>query len=250
MNKLFNLQKKIVESVIPDLTNNNFQKTGLLTKHEFKKAGDYLVNKYPEWEWLQNEQVLIFKNIIFSSTTETFFENKQSSSNKEDDNEWNIYENKTNKLQTKVSCQSELTDLELELEEELSQDSNEMTVDPSRNDLQKKIYDITITYDQYYRTPRIWFHCYNFHGQPISNELILQDFSIEHTGVSIKIETHPFYKLESVSIHPCRHSEVMKKLISIELENKKKVFVEQYFVFFLKFVSCCFQHMNFDFTTL
>ena len=67
MNKLFNLQKKIVESVIPDLINNNFQKTGLLTKPEFKKAGDYLVNTYPEWEWLQNEQVLIFKNIVLNT---------------------------------------------------------------------------------------------------------------------------------------------------------------------------------------
>ena len=87
---------------------------------------------------------------------------------------------------------------------------------------------------------KMWFHAKSLTGQDISNEKVLEDFSIEHTNVSIKIETHPYYKLESVSVHPCKHADVMKKLIKIELENEKTVEVKQYFVYFLKFVSWYF----------
>ena len=111
------------------------------------------------------------------------------------------------------------------------------------------MYDITITYDNYYRTPRIWFHAYNFYNQMLNNNEILKDFSIEHTNVSVTVETHPYYETESISVHPCKHADAMKKLIKIELENDNIIEVKQYFIYFLKFVSCIFPNIIFDFTT-
>ena len=56
------------------------------------------------------------------------------------------------------------------------------------------------------------------------DQSILDDFSIEHTNVSIKIETHPYYQLQCVSIHPCKHADVMKKLIKAYYCNRWEYF--------------------------
>ncbi len=241
MNHIFNQYKKIAEKIIPELSENNFIKTGLLTKSQFIKAGDYLIQNNPEWSWItsgkKKTNVLIYKNIIYNNCN-------NYTQDTQDGNDWNVYSNQKIDTQQNDSNNDEL----MKLEEELESSDDEKV--PTINNLKKKIYDITITYDTYYRTPRIWFHCYNYYNQPLTNQSILNDFSIEHTGVSIKIETHPHYDIECVSVHPCKHSEVMKKLIKIELENNKNIVVKHYFIYFLKFVSCIFPNMNFDFTTI
>ena len=63
------------------------------------------------------------------------------------------------------------------------------------------------------------------------------------------MEKHPYFSIQSISVHPCKHSQVMKKLIKIELEQDKEVKVETYFIFFLKFVSCIIPQVDFDCTS-
>ncbi len=258
MNHLFQKYKQIADNLIPSLKNNNFIKTGLLTEDEFIKAGDYLVSNYNEWTW--NKQMskklpfLIFKNIQYKNMNDFIIND-----NDNEDDEWNIYNNnnnkpnKTNTTNTTTPIKkTEIKNINLDLTEfeELIDSDDSVTISNSEylTNYSKKIYDITITYDNYYRTPRIWFHAYNFYNEPISNETILEDFSIEHTKVSVTIDTHPYYQLQSVSVHPCKHADAMKKLIKIELESNKEITVEQYFIYFLKFVSCIFPNIIFDFT--
>ena len=50
---LYDNYKAAAEAVMPDLTNNDFIKTGMLTKDEFKVAGDNLIEIDPEWEWYE-----------------------------------------------------------------------------------------------------------------------------------------------------------------------------------------------------
>ena len=256
MNKLFNTYKNIAEKVIPVLNENNFMNTGVLTPKEFIIAGDFLVNQNNGWQWQSGDKYQSFlpnkkKYLILKDVKYKNINNLMLSENNDDN--WDVYESnnkkETNNLKNKPKDEpkDEPKDDFLDLEDfEMDFSDDETTIEQKQLDV--KLYDITITYDNYYRTPRIWFHAYNFSNEPISNQVILNDFSIEHTHVSVTIETHPYINLQSVSVHPCKHAESMKKILKIELENNKDIKVENYFTYFLKFVSCILPHLIFDFT--
>ena len=271
MNNLFQKYKNVADKLIPNLKNNDFLNSGMLTKEEFIIAGNYLTQNYNEWIWEKADSkipYLIFKNIQYKNINDFIIDDNI---NNNDDDEWNIY-TRENNSNTNTNTKTNITkdtdtvtevyqinqkkinndniDL-MEFEEELDNEDDDAIISNSEllQNHQKKKYDITITYDNYYRTPRIWFHAYDYYNHPIHNEEILKDFSLEHTNVSVTIETHPYYNLECISVHPCKHAEAMKKLIKIELENDQTVDIKQYFIYFLKFVSCIFPNIIFDFTT-
>ena len=121
-------------------------------------------------------------------------------------------------------------------------------------------YDVTITYDNYYRTPKIWFFGYTKLGMPMAYDKMLQDFSENHKKITVTVDKHPFLKVHCVNVHPCKHSDVMKSIIKIKNTNTNtntnthnpnktnKVLLEHYFIYFLKFVACIVPNMEFDFT--
>lgn len=82
------------------------------------------------------------------------------------------------------------------------------------NLLQVRTYDVMITYDKYYQTPRVWLIGYNENGKPLTPQQIFQDISADHAQKTVTIE--PFIhsaSLQAASVHPCKHSSVMKKVI-------------------------------------
>ncbi|TEB28478.1 hypothetical protein FA13DRAFT_1735619 [Coprinellus micaceus] len=87
--------------------------------------------------------------------------------------------------------------------------------DPSRSNLlQVRTYDVMITYDKYYQTPRVWLIGYDENGKPLTPQQIFQDISADHAQKTVTIE--PFIhsaSLQAASVHPCKHSSVMKKVI-------------------------------------
>jgi ubiquitin-like-conjugating enzyme ATG3 len=52
---------------------------------------------------------------------------------------------------------------------------------------------------------------------------VLQDVSEEHARKTITIDPHPNLSIRAASIHPCRHSEVMKRLVD-GLQSSGKTF--------------------------
>ncbi|KAF8228838.1 hypothetical protein L208DRAFT_1402957 [Tricholoma matsutake] len=82
------------------------------------------------------------------------------------------------------------------------------------NLLQVRTYDVMITYDKYYRTPRVWLIGYDENRTPLIPSQIFQDISADHANKTVTIE--PFIhsaNLQAASVHPCKHSSVMKKVI-------------------------------------
>lgn len=74
-------------------------------------------------------------------------------------------------------------------------------------------YDLDITYDKYYQTPRVWLFGYDESGQqPLTQEQVFEDISQDHANRTVTLETHPHKNLPYASIHPCRHAETMKKI--------------------------------------
>eukprot|EP01137_Pigoraptor_chileana_P037692 Opistho-2@35186 len=81
------------------------------------------------------------------------------------------------------------------------------------NILKSRTYDLHITYDKYYQTPRLWLSGYDEQRKPLSVEATYEDLSQDHAKKTVTIESHPHLSLSLPSIHPCRHSNVMKKII-------------------------------------
>ncbi|KAI0268815.1 autophagocytosis associated protein [Gloeopeniophorella convolvens] len=82
------------------------------------------------------------------------------------------------------------------------------------NLLSVRTYDVMITYDKYYQTPRIWLLGYDENGTPLVPDQIFQDVTAEHAFKTVTIEAFPHSaSLQAASVHPCKHASVMRKLI-------------------------------------
>ncbi len=138
------------------------------------------------------------------------------------------------------------------------------------NILRTRTYDIYITYDKYYQTPRVWLTGYDEEGMPLAPTRIFEDISREHAHKTVTIESHPHVDMAMASIHPCRHAHVMKRIIEyIEMYQGdadgapppaeaaalaevappgSRVRVDQYLIIFLKFISIVLPTIDYDYT--
>lgn len=128
------------------------------------------------------------------------------------------------------------------------------------NVVKTRTYDLHITYDKYYQVPRLWLIGYNENGKPLSVDQMYEDFSAvsfqflstiipqDHANKTITIESHPHLSIQMASIHPCRHAEVMKRLIEQHAESGKELSVLQYLLIFLKFVQAIIPTIEYDYT--
>lgn len=116
-----------------------------------------------------------------------------------------------------------------DMEEELEEGDDEATAAPTTTDkviqssevevakgnlLQVRTYDVMITYDKYYQTPRVWLLGYDENRTPLTPPQIFQDISADHAFKTVTIEAFPHSSsLQAASVHPCKHASVMKKVI-------------------------------------
>lgn len=125
-----------------------------------------------------------------------------------------------------------------------------VTVDAAGEVMKTRTYDLFITYDMYYHTPRLWLIGYDEDGRALTQEQMFEDFSEEHARKTITFEKFPHgqHGIPTASIHPCRHAEVMKKLMDAAAEGGNEINVRVYMVIFLKFVQSVIPTIDYDFT--
>ena len=99
-------------------------------------------------------------------------------------------------------------------------------------------YDVSITYDNYYRTPRIWLYGYNENGSPLSAEEMFEDTMQDYAQKTVTVDPHPHLNQYHASVHPCRHSAA----------DGKTMVVEQYLFMFLKFIQTVVPTIEYDYT--
>eukprot|EP00527_Entomoneis_sp_CCMP2396_P009902 CAMPEP_0198138466 /NCGR_PEP_ID=MMETSP1443-20131203/1881_1 /TAXON_ID=186043 /ORGANISM="Entomoneis sp., Strain CCMP2396" /LENGTH=339 /DNA_ID=CAMNT_0043800257 /DNA_START=269 /DNA_END=1285 /DNA_ORIENTATION=+ len=133
--------------------------------------------------------------------------------------------------------------------------------DDNQNDntLQVRTYDLSITYDKYYQTPRVWMVGASAQGQPLSAVEMMQDVMTDYANKTVTIEYHPHVAGPHASIHPCQHGKVMKRIVQNLIKNNNNSTgqpeedsdpptVELYLFIFLKFVNSIIPTINYDFT--
>ncbi|XP_045619749.1 ubiquitin-like-conjugating enzyme ATG3 [Procambarus clarkii] len=112
-----------------------------------------------------------------------------------------------------------------------------------------RTYDLHITYDKYYQTPRLWLTGYDECRQPLTVEEMYEDFSQDHANKTVTMETHPHVAGPPMaSVHPCRHAETMKKICETVLEGGGELGVHLYLIVFLKFVQAIIPTIEYDYT--
>lgn len=120
-----------------------------------------------------------------------------------------------------------------------------------------RTYDLSITYDKYYQTPRVWMIGRNTQDQPLTGAEMMQDVISDYANKTVTMESHPHVAGPHASIHPCQHAKVMKAIVrnliksstsSSEAQQETGPSVEMYIFIFLKFVSSMIPTINYDFT--
>ncbi|CAG0880605.1 unnamed protein product [Cyprideis torosa] len=123
------------------------------------------------------------------------------------------------------------------------------TEDKKGEILATRSYTLYITYDKFYRTPRLWLTGYDENLQPLSMKSMYKDFSAEHAKKTITMEAFPhFVSPPMASIHPCKHAEVMKRILDQMAEGGKELGVHLYLIVFLKFMQAVIPTIEYDFT--
>lgn len=115
--------------------------------------------------------------------------------------------------------------------------------------LATRTYDLMITYDKYYQTPRLWLTGYDESRKPLTMDQMFEDFSADHANKTVTMESHPHLDTPpQASIHPCNHASVMKKILDTIGEGGNELGVHMYLLVFLKFVQSVIPTIEYDFT--
>ncbi|KAF8149454.1 autophagocytosis associated protein [Crassisporium funariophilum] len=281
----------IREYLSPVLRESKFKEHGRITPEEFVAAGDFLVYKFPVWNWEKGDttkardflpaekQYLVTRGVpcLRRATSLAYTEDEErllsfadSSAPAAEGDEWvETHAGRKTAVQSasdhsaieeipdiegasddiasglgsmslgKTDKEPEILDLDdiPDMEEDDLEEGDEATaapkapvvapqtvpsnlvdasaIEPAKgNLLQVRTYDVMITYDKYYQTPRVWLIGYDENGTPLTPPQIFQDISADHAHKTVTIE--PFIhstSLQAASVHPCKHASVMKKVI-------------------------------------
>jgi ubiquitin-like-conjugating enzyme ATG3 len=276
------LLHSVGEYLTPALKDSKFRETGRLTPEEFVLAGDFLVFKCPTWQWGMGEtsrrrsilpkekQFLVTRNVPCIKTAQeaiTDFNEEYR-----DDFTWvsaALTEGddggSTGVVEMPPPLEDTMEELHItgngddedipDLESFDNPDNVINPVDPSEfvptdNIVRTRTYDLYITYDKYYQTPRLWLAGYDENSNPLPPTKIFDDISREHAHKTVTIETHPHLDTPMASIHPCRHAHVMRRIVEYTESHGegKTVRVDQYLVIFLKFMSTVLPTIDYDYT--
>lgn len=110
-------------------------------------------------------------------------------------------------------------------------------------------YDMSITYDKYYQTPRIFLFGCNQNGSPLSTEEVYEDVMQDYAKKTVTIEPHPhLLNRMHASVHPCQHGAVMKNMIENLVESGQTPNIDQYIFIFLKFIQSVVPTIEYDYT--
>ncbi|OWZ03574.1 Autophagocytosis associated protein [Phytophthora megakarya] len=169
---------------------------------------------------------------------------------------------------------SELRDLSSYAEEDNLVEDDEADLGPSTGSylvasepddadnaiLRTRTYDLSITYDKYYQTPRVWLFGYDEHNAPLSGDQMFEDIMQDYANRTVTMEQHPHRNaLVNASIHPCQHGTVMKRIIAnlkarkpgeaeTEEQMTNEIRSDQYLFLFLKFIQSVIPTIDYDYT--
>uniref|UniRef100_A0A7S3NPB1 Autophagy-related protein 3 n=1 Tax=Aureoumbra lagunensis TaxID=44058 RepID=A0A7S3NPB1_9STRA len=276
--------KEVRERLYPILKESAFLDRGVLTPEEFIQAGDELCQKCPTWQWSSgdpcnkkkylpnNKQFLITNNVPCPERAKAVESSVDASILAEiEGDEWvtatTIHDStRADEEEEEIFGLSEKEeDPQLDdLEDSTIIDHDEATVAPgggkkqidntrnkaeSDNILKTRTYDLSITYDKYWQTPRMWLFGYDEQARPLTQTQVFEDIVLDYARRTVTFESHPHLSgAPHASIHPCKHPAAMKRIIDNYLKSDQPPRPDQALFLFLKFISSVVPTIRYDFT--
>ena len=271
--KLFKGYQDVVSYISPTLKQSKFYTEGILTPEEFILSGDYLVEKCPTWKWcsakenlynsaLPKDKQYLVTTVKSDSRAGDFLKNNEITEVQLED-DW-VEEN------VKISNKKELPKKEINLNDNLNLDNPENFKD--QNKIEKKenevkeiddfeiidndddenskmrTYDVSVTYDFYYCVPRMWLVGYDHKGRPLTDKEMKEDVMPEYRNKTVTIEPQTCTGIKNISVHPCRHSLLLKKMIKDFQASGRKMEIHMTILLFLKFLQSVVPTVQYDYT--
>ena len=277
------IRNKLTTSVwslpIPYQKESSFLNDGKITKEEFERAGDNLCSKNKSWKWASGDpkkenknlkpdkQYLVFKKAQCKQRASAFIEEFENHREEDDFIVTNtLTANDLDKLVTslddanldegeEVILEDDATNEEVILEDDATntEQSSSTTSATNQNESDKndlvpvkgRSYDISITYNNYYRSPQIWLIGKDEEDNYLPPNQMFEDVQKDYQRQTITIENHPHLESQykHLSIHPCRHASTIHSI-----REGSDFPVEEYFFTFLKFVQTVIPTIEYDFT--
>lgn len=236
--------RNVREYWTPVLTESAFLERGVLTPEEFVRSCDNFISCFPMWKWAKGNPNGMCP---YLPKEKQFLEIKgvpchyRASKN----NKMIILENSVeNDWQDSTIEGHERNDATYDLEnlEDLDDFCNGEIIKCRR-------YNISITYDKYYQTPKCWLTGVNEDGNPLTPEEMFMDIVDDYANKTATIEMHPHLFTSHVYIHPCKHATVMKNMMKSIVEHGGTPTVEQYMILFIKFIQNVIPTIEYDYTS-
>jgi ubiquitin-like-conjugating enzyme ATG3 len=270
----------------PTRKTSAFLEKGVLTPEEFVEAGDELVFKCPTWQWESGDpkklkphlppdkQYLVTRNVPCQQRVSEI-ENMAAMEGEGDEGDWlvshiikhqNIEDEfdiiddegevveKEKPVEVGGGGDDEYADMADYEDDNIAEDEAVVAApDAEENLLKVRTYDLSITYDKYYQTPRVWMMGYTAEThQPLTGKEMMEDVITDYANRTVTIENHPHVAGPHASIHPCQHGKVMKtivrNLVKSAGDGDDGPSISLYLFIFLKFVSSIIPTINYDFT--
>lgn len=246
--------KEAREALWPVLRSSAFVERGVLTPDEFVAAGDELVFKCPTWQWSKGDesrrkrylpaekQFLVTTNVPCAERAATLEESVETAGEDEGwvaaTTSWSTSAASTTEQAAVGTVVDDLKGLE---------DETVMTDAATADDkiLKTRTYDLSITYDKYWQTPRMWFYGYSEDTSPLTQVQVFEDIILDYARRTVTFEIHPHLGQAHASIHPCKHPAAMKRII---MQMKAPPRPDQALFLFLKFIQSVVPTINYDFT--
>ena len=271
--KLFKGYQDVVSYISPTLKQSKFYTEGILTPEEFILSGDYLVEKCPTWKWcsakenlynsaLPKDKQYLVTTVKSDSRAGDFLKNNEVTEVQLED-DW-VEEN------VKISNKKELPKKEINLNDNLNLDNPmnliaQKKLEKKENEVKEiddfeiidndtdentkmRTYDVSVTYDFYYCVPRMWLVGYDYKGRPLTANEMKEDVMPEYRNKTVTIEPQTCTGIKNISVHPCRHSQLIKKMINDYQSSGRKMEIHMTILLFLKFLQSVVPTVQYDFT--
>ncbi|KAJ4355746.1 E2-like enzyme [Didymosphaeria variabile] len=230
---------------------STFRETGQITPEEYVLAGDFLVFKFPSWQWAdasspskrvpylpEGKQFLVTRGVPCNRRLDDNFAGEAGqdetlvrdgfATGDADDDGWlrtggmaASQEAKVRDVQTvdesgnlgAADDEDEIPDMEDD------EDDDEAIIrEPQGGSSASgpaRTYTLYICYSAHYRTPRLYLSGYGSTSVPLNPHEMMEDIVGDYKDKTVTIEDFPFFEhaVKTASVHPCKHASVMKVLL-------------------------------------
>ncbi|CAM9130420.1 unnamed protein product, partial [Ectocarpus fasciculatus] len=148
---------------------------------------------------------------------------------------------------SKPPAEEEIPDIDDLEDASLALDGDTLPATQSGGVLKARRYDVSISYDKYYQTPRIWLFGYDEEGNPLTPEKMFDDVISDYSNKTVTLDPHPHFSLPHASVHPCQHGVAMKRVVEELMSGGGAApSTDQYLFIFLKFMQSVIPTIEFD----